>query len=138
MEEQIHLSATNGTRCKKERHHFRIGLDVREATEFSANENDFFPTLLNAIIDHGFIGKRWASGPKTYAFLQVHCGSYPTGKQNWGNIQNPATGNVVAITPKITVAEASVIFEWACNAVQMTRDIESIVHGLTQLSSDHP
>lgn len=58
----IQCTSTNGSRCSNERHKFRIGVDDREATEFTSNESEFPDALTNAVIDHVAARRACAGG----------------------------------------------------------------------------
>jgi hypothetical protein len=116
---EIGITTSNGERCRNERHRFRVGVDDRDTTEFSANESEFCEALTNAIVEHG-VSKRigWNAG---YLRLQV----WTEAAHPWYNCPNPRTGGVVAVTRSIACQPetAATLFLWCCNAVQMAREI---------------
>lgn len=126
----MHLTATanNGERCYGERHRFRIGVDDREATEFSATATDFHALLCDALIAHGASGRKTDGGLRRYVFLQV----LASASARWRNVQNAASGAVVALYFDVAQHEESgaELYRLACNSVQMARDIDSIAGGL--------
>ena len=111
-------TTAKGERCRNERHRFRIGVDDRDTTEFSAIESEFCEALTNAIIEHG-ASKRsgWNAG---YLRLQV----WTDAVRPWCNCPNPRTGGVVAVTRSIAShpETAASLFLWCCNVVQMVRE----------------
>ena len=128
----IECTSTNGSRCSNERHTFRIGVDDREATAFTSSESEFPDALTNAIIDH--VAARRAGTPAAGLFLQVWTG--PTAK--WRNVQNTATGGVMAVTHQIAGQRetATQLFLWACNSVQMARDMDVLAGGLAREAAE--
>lgn len=125
---QIEIADKNGSRCAEECHRFRIGVDDREATEFRAAADDFAEALTNALLDHVTAGR--AGKPAAGLWLQVW--TTPTAK--WRNVQNPATGGVMAVTHQIAgaAASAATLFDWSCNSVQMARDLDVLSGGLAR------
>ena len=89
--------------------------------------------LTDAFIDHGAAKKPGAGGP---LYLQVCVGKAERdfGALDWVNVQNPRTGGVMAVTSNIVGQEetATTLFLWACNAVQMSRDIATLASGLSR------
>jgi hypothetical protein len=126
MDMEISITAKNGERCRGERHRFRIGVDSRCSTEFTAGESDILDRLTDAIVDHG-AAKR--AGYRGTLYLQVD-----TGAAGWRNVQNPRTGGVMGVNPSIVgqCETAETLFLWACNAVQMSRDIDVLASGLSR------
>ena len=125
----IEIQATNGARCANERHRFRIGADSSQATEFEASAAEFPDHLTNAMLDHGL-----AKRPGGYwHYLQVWAGI-----AKWRNVQNPRTGGVIAITHDIVSKPetAATLFQWACNSVQMARDIKTLTSGLAEAATN--
>jgi hypothetical protein len=122
---EISVSAM-GERCLNERHLFRIGVDSTAATEFLADKGDFLSHLTNALLDHGLAGRPG----EVSVFIQVWAGE--TAK--WRNVQNPKTGGVMAISHEIIGQRetAATLFLWACNAVQIARDIDTLADGLAR------
>lgn len=123
---KLYAIATNGERCSGETHRFRIGLDDREATEFVAGRLQFCERLTDAIIDHG-AAKREGK-PAAGLLLQV----WTTPSAKWRNVQNPVTGGCMAVTHEIAGQKNTCeqLFLWACNSVQMARDLEIMVAGI--------
>lgn len=126
----IECTATNGVRCSRERHTFRIGVAADQSTQFTAMQSEFHAALVDALIDHGV--NRRPSGPNGL-YLQVVCGE---SNMRWSNCQNPKTGGVIAVQLSIvdhpeTSAE---LFLWCCNSVQMGRDLAILADGLARAS----
>ena len=121
---EISVEAHMGERCLNERHRFRIGIDATAATEFVAGKDTFLEQLTNALLDHGFAGH----SDKTFLFLQV----WTTDSAQWRNVQNPKSGGVMAINHEIVGQHetAQTLFLWACDSVQMARDIDTLANGL--------
>lgn len=132
MTDQIHIQATNGERCFGETHQFRLGAEVPDSIGFRANDRTFHAELEAALIRHG---KR--HGARPYWNLQVR-GAECTAEYEWRNIQNPATGGVMAITAEVAGAEETIatLYKWACNTVQMLRDIHALADGMANLGTD--
>ena len=128
----IECTSTTGSRCSNERHKFRIGVDDREATEFASNESEFPDALTNAIVDH--VAARRTGTPAAGLFLQV----WTTPTAQWRNVQNPKTGGVMAVTHAIAGQPdtAAQLFLWACNSVQMARDMDVLTSGLAREASE--
>lgn len=128
----IECNAANGSRCSNKRHRFRIGVDDREATEFDAIESEFPDALTNAIVDH--VAARRAGMPADGLFLQV----WTTPTAQWRNVQNPKTGGVMAVTNRIAGQRetAAQLFLWACNSVQMCRDMDVLAGGLAREAAE--
>ncbi len=107
-------------------------MDARAATEFTAGEDDFLSALENAMIDHVQSGR--PGKPASGLAIQV----WTTRGAGWRNFHNPTSGNIMGVTHEIAGQRESAakLFRWACNAVQMARDIDSIGHGLAQLAFD--
>ena len=133
MDMELSTTATHGDRCRHERHRFRIGIDKRYSTEFTAGEADMLERVTDAIVDHGAGKKKGYGGP---LYLQVCVGDAKRdfGALDWVNVQNPKTGGVMAVNPSIVGQRetAETLFLWACNAVQMSRDIEVLASGLSR------
>lgn len=129
---QIRISATNGERCHNETHRFRIGNEVPDAEYFQASSNTFAAELESAIIRHGL-----RHGKRSHWNIQVR-GRESERESDWRQIQNPDTGGVIAVTAEIAHAPdtAAILFEWACNTVQMMRDIHSLADGLANLATE--
>ncbi len=125
---EIKTTSSNGSRCQHERHKFRIGVDSDDATEFDAIKAEFLDRLTNAIVDH--VAAHRAGMPAAGLFLQV----WTTNSGTWRNVQNPVTGGVMAVTHRIVgqVETAARLFEWACNSVQMCRDLDVLTDGLAR------
>jgi len=121
-------TATNGERLKGERLKFRIGVDDREATEFTANDTEFHSRLCDALIEHGASRKKTDGGKRPYVFPQV----WTTDSAKWRNIQRCESGNVVAIYFDVSAQPetSAEIYRLACNSVQMARDCDQIAAGL--------
>jgi hypothetical protein len=130
--DQIRISATNGERCSNETHRFRIGNEVTDAEYFQASAGTFASELESAIIRHGV-----KHGARSHWNIQVR-GRESERKNDWRQIQNPDTGGVMAVTAQIAYAPdtSATLFEWACNTVQMMRDIHSLADGLANLATD--
>lgn len=129
----IECTATNGPRCAGESHRFRIGVDSRQVTEFATTAAQFRDALTNAVIDH--VSAKRPGHPAAGLYLQVWCGD---GGCGWRNVQNPASGGVMAVT-HLTPGNpetCDALFMWACNSVQMARDIDVIVGGLAREASE--
>jgi hypothetical protein len=130
MEHKISASQTNGHRCIHEIHRFRIGVDDRETTEFTASLNTYYDAILNALIDHAMANKK---GSGKLMQIQVLC---DTRANDWSNFINPSTGSIIGAGVQITPELAKKHFEWACNAVQMGRDIVSLSSGLAKIACE--
>lgn len=124
---ELKAKATNGDRCLGELHRFRIGVDATAPTEFSARLETFRDAITNALIEH--VEKRRPGKLSSGLYLQVGTGP---GGARWVNVENPETGGVMAITHMVAgqTGTCETLFRWACNAVQMSRDIEVIAGGL--------
>ncbi|MCP5525378.1 MAG: hypothetical protein H7A47_01050 [Verrucomicrobiales bacterium] len=70
--------------------------------------------------------------PDQGLFLQV----WTTPTAGWRNVQNPDTGGVMAVTHEIAGQRdtAKTLFRWACNSVQMGRDLDVVASGLARES----
>lgn len=121
-------TSTNGERCYGERLKFRIGVDDREATEFTANDTEFHARLCDALIEHGASRRKTEGGKFPYVFPQV----WTTRSAKWRNIQRRESGNVVAIYFAVAAQSETTaeIYRLACDSVQMARDCEQIAGGL--------
>jgi hypothetical protein len=110
-------TADRGAWAEHEKHAFRIGREIPDAVEFRARRDDFPSALADALLDHA-----QAHGARRTLNLQVLTTA------SWRNIQNPSTGNVMAVTPAIAGERASCVqlFDWACNAVMMARDLDAL------------
>ncbi len=133
---EISIHSQNGERCRNERHQFRIGIDDRDVTEFSATEHEFPEALTNAILDHG--ANKRAGWNGVCLHLQVLTERSKSKSSSWCNCQNPKTGGVVAVTPKIAGQNetAQTLFLWCCNSVQMVRDIGVLASGLAREATE--
>jgi hypothetical protein len=125
---QIECRASNGERCRHESHRFRIGVDSTAATEFEGTETSFHESLLNAIIEHVRAGR--PGKPAEGLYLQV----WTTASAKWRNVQNRLTGAVMAVTHEIVPETSAVLFLWACDSVQMARDLDVVASGLARES----
>jgi hypothetical protein len=72
----------------------------------------------DAVLRHG--AGRKPGIPGNGLFLQVFTTA------GWRNVQNPKTGGVMAVTNMIVgqTQTALQLFDWACNSVQMARDLK--------------
>ncbi len=128
----IEISANRGERCYGEEHQFRIGNEVPDAVEFRADNQTFADRLEAAIITHGRL-----HGKRQFWNIQVRPAEQ-TVEHAWRAIQNPDSGGVMAITSDIPTATdtAAILYRWACNTVQMWRDIEAFADGMATLATD--
>lgn len=115
-----------GEDCAAETHRFRIGVDSRRVTEFTASKESFLSTLTNAIIEH--VEEKRPGNPAQGLDIQVLCGA-----AKWRNLTNPKTSGVIAITNKIAGERetAKMLFGYACRAVDMSRKIETLASDLS-------
>jgi hypothetical protein len=110
-------TADRGAWVAHEKHAFRIGNEIPDSVEFRAKRDEFPHQLADAIIEHAA-----HNSPLKFYNIQVLT------LAGWRNIQNPATGGVMAVTHQIAGEREScvTIFDWACNAVQMVRDLDEL------------
>lgn len=132
MEDTIEISSNRGERCYGQEHSFRIGHEVADAVEFRADNLTFADRLEAALIDHG-----QRHGKRAFWNIQVRP-SEQSDTHAWRAIQNPDSGGVMAITSAIPTAPetAATLYKWACNTVQMWRDIEAFADGMASLATD--
>ena len=128
----IEIAATNGDRCYGQKHQFRIGHQVTDAVGFHADNLTFADRLEAALIEHG-----QRHGKRSHWNIQVRPAEQAA-EHAWRAIQNPATGGVMAITADIPTAPdtAATLYRWACNTVQMWRDIEALADAMAGLATD--
>lgn len=117
----------DGKNCGHETHRFRVGVDSREATEFTSARTQFPSALANAILEHVATGRK--GSPASGLMLQVLCGC-----AGWRNCQNPKSGGVMAVTHEVAGERevAMTLFDWCCRSVDMSRKIEVIADSLSQ------
>jgi hypothetical protein len=117
----------DGENCAHETHRFRVGVDPRDATEFTSSRTQFPETLTNAIMEHVTIGRK--GHPASGLMLQVLCPC-----AGWRNCQNPKSGGVMAVTHEVAGehAVALTLFDWCCRSVDMGRKIERLADSLSQ------
>jgi hypothetical protein len=120
-------SANRGYVCEHETHLFRIGREIPDAIEFRAELDKFYGKLEGAIIQHGI-----QHGKSNHLNIQVMTDA------SWRQIQNPETGAVMAITPEIAgqMKTANRLFCWACNSVQMARDLTMMADNIADSASE--
>ncbi len=128
----IEITANNGDRCYGQEHQFRIGNEVPDAVEFLADNRTFADRVEGAIIEHGI-----CHGKHRYWNIQVRPAEEKS-ESAWRQIQNPSTGGVMAITGDLPQSPdtAEALYRWACNTVQMSRDIQALADGLATLATD--
>lgn len=135
---KIECSATNGNRCRHERHRFRIGIDASNATYFDAIESDFHDRLVDAMIDH-IQQKRPGDPSRELVNIQVWCAIPDHNKGGlWSNFTNPKTGAIMGVRTDVTGNHdvCQTLFLWACHAVQMSRDLRVLSSGLARAAAE--
>jgi hypothetical protein len=119
--------ANRGSVCEHETHLFRVGRETPDAIEFRAGLTDFYTKLEEAIIQHGML-----HGKSPHLNIQIIT------EASWRQIQNSETGGVMAITPEIAgqIKTANQLFCWACNSVQMARDLTMMADNIADSAND--
>jgi hypothetical protein len=120
-------TANRGYVCEHETHLFRIGREIPDSIEFRAELDNFYGKLEGAIIQHGI-----QHGKSNHLNIQVMTDA------SWRQIQNPETGGVMAITPEIAgqTDTANQLFCWACNSVQMARDLTMMADNIADSANE--
>jgi len=120
-------TANRGYVCEHETHLFRVGRETTDALEFRAALDNFYEKLEGAIIQHGM-----HHGKSTHLNIQIMT------EASWRQIQNPETGGVMTITPEIAgqIETANRLFCWACNSVQMARDITMMADNIADSANE--
>jgi hypothetical protein len=146
---EISITATNGSRCHNETHKFRLHSEGEPPTVFVAHSENFLEKLTDAVLTHNLalqaaenakpIGKRWPHKFVAPALkFNVMVGKRPNGEEDWVWVQNPRTGGAMGVYPNIVGQKqsADALFMWACNAVQMNRDILVLSEGLAKAATE--
>lgn len=125
MNDETLITAENGDACQSEQHLFRIGNEVPDAIEFRARREEFRNALADALLDHAR-----THGARSYYNIQVMT------EGSWRQIQNPKTGGVMAVTLDIAGEKNTcrTMFDWACNSVQMARDLCALADDMAKKS----
>lgn len=120
-------NANRGYVCEHEIHLFRIGREVPDSIEFKSALGNFYKQLESSIIQHGL-----ANGKSNHFNIQIMTDG------SWRQIQHPESGNVMVITPEIAGQRetAEQLFRWACNSVQMARDLSMMCDNLSDAAGE--
>lgn len=108
-----------------------VGTDATSAdwVYFTADRGAFRAALVNACLE------LWTRHPGRHIYLNIRAplGQAEDGTDaaaNWCGLQNPATGNTVALCPGFKFDDAGTTYDWLCRQVGMAEAINVLCSDL--------